>query len=159
METLYKQLKDEVNKLQYTRQVLISDIETKKSQISISDKTAFSIELDCRRKEQQLQELIDKKNRIENLIANVLNSDNEGYTKLKQIVKESVKAVLSDNKLLISTAFAVVIQTLKADPEMVKLIQNICTANNGEQHKDNHINITQYFESSKDRILNLGEKT
>ena len=28
----------------------------------------------------------------------------------------------------------------------------------GEQQKDNHINITQYFESNKDRILNLGEK-
>ena len=41
---------------------------------------------------------------------------------------------------------------------MVKLIQNITDANNGKQHKDNHINITQYFESNKDRILNLGEK-
>jgi len=50
------------------------------------------------------------------------------------------------------------IQTLKDDPEMVKLIQNITGANDDEQYKDNHINITQYFESIKDRILNLGEK-
>jgi hypothetical protein len=50
------------------------------------------------------------------------------------------------------------IQTLKDDPEMVKLIQNIDGANDGEQHKDNHINIIQYFESNKDRILDLGEK-
>jgi hypothetical protein len=50
------------------------------------------------------------------------------------------------------------IQTLKDDPEMVKLIQNITGANDGGQYKDNHINITQYFESNKDRILNLGEK-
>ena len=41
---------------------------------------------------------------------------------------------------------------------MVKLIQNIRSANDGEQHKDNHINITQYIETNKDRILNLGEK-
>jgi hypothetical protein len=34
MENLYKQLKDEVNKLQYTRQVLVSDIETRKNKIS-----------------------------------------------------------------------------------------------------------------------------
>ena len=50
------------------------------------------------------------------------------------------------------------IQTIKADPQMAKLIQNISCANDGEQHKDNHINITQYFESNKDHILNLGEK-
>jgi hypothetical protein len=42
---------------------------------------------------------------------------------------------------------------------MVNLIQNITGANDDKQHKDNHINITQYFESSKDRILNLGGKT
>ena len=37
-------------------------------------------------------------------------------------------------------------------------IQNMSSANDSEQHKDNHINITQYFESNKDRILNLAEK-
>ena len=50
------------------------------------------------------------------------------------------------------------IQTIKTDPQMVKLMQNITSANDGEQHKDNHINITQYFESNKDSILYLIEK-
>ena len=49
------------------------------------------------------------------------------------------------------------IQTIKADPEMVKLIQNIPSANDGGQHKDNN-NITKYLELNKDRIVNLGEK-
>jgi hypothetical protein len=90
------------------------------------------------------------------LIANLLNG--EGYSNLKQVAKENVKAALSDNKILLSTTFAALLQTLKDDPEMVKLIQNIIGANDDEQYKDNHINITQYFESIKDRILNLGEK-
>jgi mannitol-specific phosphotransferase system IIBC component len=77
---------------------------------------------------------------------NILNG--EGDSKIKQIVKENVKAVLSDNKMLISTAFAAMIQTLKADPQMINLIQNITGANDDKQHKDNHINITQYFESN-----------
>ena len=72
--------------------------------------------------------------------------------------KEGVKAVLSDNKLLISTAFAALIQTLKTDPEMVKLIYNILTANNGEQHKDDNNNITKYLELKKDSLLDLAEK-
>jgi hypothetical protein len=65
---------------------------------------------------------------------------------------------LSDNKILISTAFAVLLQTLKTDPQMVKLIQNMPNANDGEQHKDDNNNITKYLESNKDKILDLAEK-
>ena len=44
---------------------------------------------------------------------------------IKQIVKENIKGALSENRKLISVSFAALIQTLKADPEMVKIIQNI----------------------------------
>jgi hypothetical protein len=69
-----------------------------------------------------------------------------------------VKVVLSENKKLISISFVALIQTLKDDPQMVKLIQNTPGANDGEQDKDNNNNITKYLELNKDRILNLGEK-
>ena len=52
METLYKQLKDEVDKLQYIRQGLLNDIAALKYKISILDKIAFSSEQDYKRKEQ-----------------------------------------------------------------------------------------------------------
>ena len=72
------------------------------------------------REQNRVQELTDKKDRLEKLIANIPNG--EGYSKLKQIVKEIIKAVLSENKQIISLSFAALIQTLKADPQMVKLI-------------------------------------
>ena len=76
-----------------------------------------------------------------------LNNDNEVYSKLKQIVKESVKAVLAENKKLISVSFAAIIQTIKADPEMVNLQHIPSTASDGEQHKDNdNNNITRHLE-------------
>jgi hypothetical protein len=87
------------------------------------------------------------------LIANILNG--EGYSNLKQVVKENVKVVLSENKKLISISFVALIQTIKADPQMVKIIQDIPGANGGEQH---NYNITKYFEFNKDRILDLSEK-
>jgi hypothetical protein len=74
------------------------------------------------------------------------------------IVKENIKAVLSNNKILVSAAFAAIIQTLKTDPQMVKLIYNISIANNGEQCKDNNNNIANYLEANKDSLLNLAEK-
>ena len=51
MESLYRQIKDEVDKLQYIRQGLLNDIEALKYKISILDKTAFFIEQDYKRKE------------------------------------------------------------------------------------------------------------
>jgi predicted nucleic acid-binding Zn-ribbon protein len=156
METLYRQIKDEVNKLQYTRQSLVNDIEARKHKISLLDKTAFSIELDCKRKEQQVQAFTDKKNRLEKWITNVLNG--EGYTKLMQIVKESVKAVLSDNKILISISFAALIQTIKNDPQMTNLIHKIATTNDGQQHKDdNNNNAIKYLEVNKNSLSDLAE--
>jgi hypothetical protein len=158
MEGLYEQVKEQVKNMQCTIQRLENDIETRKNKISILDKTALSIELYCKRKEQSVQELGDKKDRLEKLIATMLSDGNEDYTKLKSIVKESVKDVLSDNKIIISTAFAAVIQTITADPQMVKLIQNMPNASDGKQYKDNNNNIVKYLEANKDRILNLGEK-
>jgi hypothetical protein len=157
MENLYRQAKDQAEKMQRTVQRLANDIEALKYKISVLDKTAFSCELDFQRKQQQLLELTDKKDRLEKLIANTLNNG-EGYSKLRQIVKENVKSVLSDNRKIISISFVALIQTLKDDPEMVKLIQNIPSVNDDKQHKDNNINITQYLESNKDRIMDLSEK-
>jgi hypothetical protein len=156
MESLYRQAKDQAEKMQCTIQRLANDIAAKEYKISLLDTTAFSSEQYCKREELAIQELSDKKNRLEKWITNILNG--EGYSKLKQVAKENVKAALSDNKILISTAFAAVIQTLKHDPEMVKLIQNIPGANDGEQDKDDNNSITQYLESNKDILLDLGEK-
>jgi hypothetical protein len=155
IENLYAQAKDQVDKMQRTIQRLENDIEARKNKISFLDKIAFSSEENCKRTEQRVQELIAQKNRLESLIANRLNG--EGYSKLNQFIKESVKAVLDENKKLISISFAALIQTLKADPQMVKLIQNIPSANDG-MHNDNSNNITKYLESNKDRILDFTEK-
>ena len=140
--------------MQHTVRRLANDIVGLEHKISILDKTAFTCEQDCRRKEQQVQELIAQKDRIEKLIATMLSDDNEDYAKLKAIVKESVKAVLSDNKTLMSTAFAAIIQTLKTDPQMVNLIQNIPSADDDNDSN----NITKYFEINRHNLLNLGER-
>lgn len=88
---------------------------------------------------------------------NILNG--EGDSKIKQIVEENVKAVLSDNKILISIAFAAIIQTLKIDPQMVNLILNIPSANDGEQNEENNNNAIKYLEFNKDSLLYLAEKS
>jgi hypothetical protein len=155
MENLYQQAKDQAEKMQRTIQRLANDISMSEHKISILDKTVFSCEQERKRTEQRVQELTDKKDRIEKFIANILNG--EVYSKLQQIVKENVKAVLFDNKILVSAAFAAIIETLKIDPQMVNVIHNISTMNHGEQDKNNN-NITTYPEVNKNSLLDLAEK-
>ena len=77
IENLYGQAKDQAEKMQRTIQRLSNDIEARKYKISALDKTAFSCEQECRKTGQRLQELADKKDRLEKVIANILNG--EGY--------------------------------------------------------------------------------
>ncbi|HZC49122.1 MAG TPA: hypothetical protein VE244_08695 [Nitrososphaeraceae archaeon] len=92
------------------------------------------------------------------MIANILNNNNdEGYSKLKHIIKENVKAILSDNKKLISISFAAIIQTLQNDPEIIETIYNMASVNNGG-HIDNNNNIINYLEANNDSILDLAGK-
>jgi hypothetical protein len=157
MESLYGQAKDQAEKMQHTIQRLANDIEARKNKILFLDKTAFSSDQECKRTEQQVQELIAQKDRLEKFVANILN-DNEGYSNLKQVAKDNVKAVLSDNKIQISVSFAAMIQTLKGDPEIVHLIHNIPTANDDYHRDNNNNNITKYFELNKNRLIDLAEK-
>jgi septal ring factor EnvC (AmiA/AmiB activator) len=94
MENLYRQAKDQAEKMQRTVQRLANNMRALEHKISILDNTVFSIEMDCRRKHQEIQELTAQKDIVEKLIAKVLNND-EDYSKIKQITKEAVKAVIS----------------------------------------------------------------
>src|SRR5215216_2446231 len=65
----------------------------------------------------------NRKNRLEKWITDVLNG--KDYSKINQITKEAVIAVLSEYNKLISISLTAIIQTLKDDPELVNLIHNM----------------------------------
>ena len=61
MESLYKQLNDEVDKLQYAKQVLVNDIQALKYKISLLNKTPFTSEQNCKKIEQRVKNLLIKR--------------------------------------------------------------------------------------------------
>jgi len=61
MDSLYEQVKDQVDKMQRTRQGLVDDIADLERKLSVLDKTAFSTEQEGMRIEQRVQGLSDKK--------------------------------------------------------------------------------------------------
>ncbi|HJU79163.1 MAG TPA: hypothetical protein VJ599_06320 [Nitrososphaeraceae archaeon] len=157
MESLYEQVKDQVEKMQRTIQRLENYSHTLNDEIASAKALLNSYHLLCERKRKEAENLNNELSRLEALVSHFKIKD-EGYSNLKQIVKENVKVVLSEKRILISISFAAVIQTLKDNPQTVKLFQNIPGAIDGEQYKDNNNHITKYLEINKDRILNLGEK-
>jgi hypothetical protein len=65
MENLYRQAKDQAEKMQRIRQGLVNDIEERKNKISLLDKIAFTSEQEYKRIEQRVQDLTAQKNRLE----------------------------------------------------------------------------------------------
>ena len=54
MENLYKQIKEEADNMQLTRQRFTHEIETLENQISMLDKTIFPIEQNWKREHQKI---------------------------------------------------------------------------------------------------------
>jgi len=102
----------------------------------------------------------NRKNRLEKWIMDVLNG--KDYSKINQIakesVKESVKAILAENRKIISIAFTALIQTLKDDPELVNLIHNMLIPKVNGHNDNNDINIIKYLGFNKYNLLDLAEK-
>jgi hypothetical protein len=75
MESLYKQAKDQAEKMQRTIELLVNDIRALEHKISILDALALSSEQECKRTENRVQELTAQKDRLEKLIGNILNGE------------------------------------------------------------------------------------
>ncbi len=157
LEKRRKWLIDEIHELDMQIERSKEHLQSVNDEIASAKALLNSYHLLCERKRKEAENLNNELSRLEALVSHFKIKD-EGYSKLKQIVKENVKVLLSENRKLISISFGALVQTLKDNPQTVNLIQNIDGANDGEQHKDNHVSITQYFESNKDRILDICEK-
>jgi septal ring factor EnvC (AmiA/AmiB activator) len=72
IENLYEQVKEQVEKIQRTKQGLVNDVAALERKLLLLNKIVFSSEQDCKRKEQRVKELTDKKDRLEKYIANIL---------------------------------------------------------------------------------------
>ncbi len=98
--------------MQRTRQRLENYSHTLNDEIASAKALLNSYHLLCERKRKEAENLNNELSRLEALVSHFKIKD-EGYSNLKQIVKENVKVVLSEKRVLISISFVAVIQTLK----------------------------------------------
>jgi hypothetical protein len=76
-----------------------------------------SFRISCGRERREIENLYNEKARIENLVTQFKNN-NEEYLKIKQAAYEEVKSVLTNSKLLLQFASFSVIASLRMNPEL-----------------------------------------
>lgn len=83
MESLYRQAKDEVNKMQLTRQETENYLHTLNDEIASSKELLQSYRISCQRKRQESEKLNDEISRVETLMSrfknNIKNTENPEY--------------------------------------------------------------------------------
>ena len=112
MESLYKQLKDEVDKMQRTRQQLENYLHKLKEEIASTKELLNSYSSSCERKRQEAENLNKEILRLETIVSRLQNN-NEEYLKINKTVEEEVSRVLIDSKVLLQFALASVIEAIR----------------------------------------------
>jgi hypothetical protein len=107
---------------------------------------SYHIWYECKRQE---SELLNKEiSRLEALVSR-FKTNNEEYLKIEQTVEEKVSSVLTDGKVLLQFALAVIIEALRRNPDKYNdlLIDNTSTTMPTQQSSSSHV------ENYRDMIL------
>ena len=70
----------------------------------------------CKRKRQESEHLNNKISRLETAISRFKNNNKESLNKIKKTVEEEVNKLLTNGKLLLQFAVALVIETIRRNP-------------------------------------------
>jgi hypothetical protein len=102
----------------------------------------------CERKRQESEHLNNDLSRLAALVSR-FKSNNEEYLKIEQTVEEKVSSVLTDSKVHLQFALAIIIEALRRNPDKYNdlLIDNTSTTIPTQQSPSSHV------ESYRDMIL------
>ncbi len=112
MESLYEQAKDEVDKMQSTREETENYLHTLNYEIASTKALLNSYNMLCERKRQEAENINNEMSRLEALITRFKGDDRE-YVKIKKTVEEEVSKFLTDGKVLLHFALASVIEAIR----------------------------------------------
>ena len=116
LERRFKRLGNDISMLQFQRRIDERSLYQLNNQIATTTKRLISYRISCIRERREIENLYNKKARLEALVTGFKNS-NEEYLKIKQAAYEEVKSVLTDSKLVLKFATLSVIESLRTNPE------------------------------------------
>jgi F0F1-type ATP synthase membrane subunit b/b' len=153
MENLYKQAKDQAEKMQRTVQRLETYLHTLNDEIASAKALLNSYHKLCERKRQELENINNEASRIVTLV-NRFKNNNEEYIEIKKTVEEEVSKFLTDGKVLLQFALASVIEAIRRDSDKYNnlLVYNVSAASSSTAIPAQDLPLS-HIEDYKDMIL------
>ena len=121
IEEQVKTLRNDISMLQFQKCICERSLYQLNNQIASTTRLLNSLRISCKRERKEIENLYNEKARIENLVTQFKNN-NEEYLKIKQAAEEKVKEVLTNGKLILKFATFSVIESLRSHPELYNFI-------------------------------------
>jgi DNA-binding CsgD family transcriptional regulator len=122
VEKRFKRLRNEISMLQFQKCIDERSLYQLKNQITSTTKLLSSFRMCCKRERREIENLCNEKARLEALVTQFKNNNEEYLDKIKQAAEENVKSVLTDSRLLLKFATLSVIESLRSNPELYNFI-------------------------------------
>ena len=144
----YERLKREVNTLECNKQQSHRALSYFNNQIEMKSKALTSYTLSCIRERRQIENLYNEKTRLEDIVTEFKNNNEECLDKIKKVAEEKIREVLTNGKFLLQFAVASVIESLRSNPELCNFMMYY-NSNNGapsfmlggqQQHQEQSFN-------------------
>jgi hypothetical protein len=121
VEERFKILRNDISMMQFQKRIDERNLYQLNNKIASTIRLLNSFRISCGRERREIENLYNEKARIENLVTQFKNN-NEEYLKIKQTAEQKVKDVLTNGKLLLKFATLSVIELLRSNPELYNFI-------------------------------------
>jgi hypothetical protein len=122
LERRFKRLRNEINMLQFQRRIDERNLYELNNQIASTTKLLTSFRISCIRERREIENLYNEKTKLEALVTEFKNNNEEYLDKIKKAVEEKIKEVLTNGKFLLQFAVASVIESLRSNPKVYNFI-------------------------------------
>jgi hypothetical protein len=122
VEKQLKRLRNDMSMLQFQKRIDERNLYQLKNQIAATTKLLNSFRISCRRERREIEKLYNEKARLEALVTQFKNNNEECLNKIKQAAYKEVKSVLNDSKLLLKVATLSIIEALRGNPELCNFV-------------------------------------
>ena len=122
IEEQIKRLRNEISALQFQKRIDERNLYQLNNQIASTTKLLDSFRISCERERREIENLCNEKAKLEAIITQFKNNNEEYLDKIKQAAEEKIKEVLTNGKFLLQFAVASVIESLRSNPELYNFI-------------------------------------
>jgi transposase len=130
IEERFKRIRNDVSMLQSQKHTCKRNLYQLNNQITSTTKLLNSFRISCEGERREIENLYTEKARLESVVTEFKN-DNEDYlNKIKQTAEEKIKSVLINGKILLRFATASVIESLRRNPELCNFVLYDISNNN-----------------------------